>query len=138
MKYLRTMVLLAGGTLALAGSAQQTAPAQGEEHGQRAGHAMPSVDDQMAAMTEQLNLTADQQAKIKPLLQDQHDQMQGLMRDQSMSQDDRRAKARSVHQSTVAKIRDILNDDQKKKYDAWQQEMREKMRQHQEGGEPPK
>jgi Spy/CpxP family protein refolding chaperone len=138
MKYLRTIVLLAFGSLALAGFAQQTAPAQGEEHGQRTGRSMPSVDDQMAAMTEQLNLTADQQAKIKPLLQDQHDQMQGLMKDQSMSPDDRRAKARSVHQSTVAKVREILNDDQKKKYDAWQQEMREKMRQHQEAAEPPK
>lgn len=136
MKYLRTMALLACVALALAGWAQQTAPAQ-EEHGQRAGRAMPSVDDQVAAMTDQLNLTADQQAKIKPLLQDQHDQMQTLMKDTSLSPDDRRAKARSVHQSTVAKVRDVLNDDQKKKYDAWQQEMREKMRQHMEG-EPPK
>ena len=135
MKFLRTMVLLAGGALALAGWAQQTAPAQSS---QRAGRAMPSVDDQVAAMTDQLNLTADQQAKIKPLLQDQHDQMQTLMKDTSLSPDDRRAKARSVHQSTVAKVREILNDDQKKKYDAWQQEMREKMRQHMEGSEPPK
>ena len=137
MKFLRTMALLAGGTLALAGWAQQTAP-QGEEHGQRAGRSMPSVDDQVAAMTDELNLTADQQAKIKPVLQDQHDQMQSLMKDTSLSPDDRRAKARSVHQSTVAKVRDVLNDDQKKKYDAWQQEMREKMRQHMEGSEPPK
>jgi Spy/CpxP family protein refolding chaperone len=135
MKYLRTVVLLAGGALALAGWAQQ--PAQSEEHGQRAGRAMPSVDDQVAAMTDELNLTADQQAKIKPVLQDQHDQMQGLMRDTSLSPDDRRAKARSVHQTTVAKVREVLNDDQKKKYDAWQQEMREKMRSHMES-EPPK
>jgi len=138
MKFLRTVVLFSGGTLALAGWAQQTAPAQGEEHGQRAARAMPSVDDQVAAMTDELNLTADQQAKIKPLLQDQHDQMQTLMKDTSLSPDDRRAKARSVHQSTVAKVREVLNDDQKKKYDAWQAEMREKMRQHMEGGEPPK
>ena len=138
MKYLRTVVLLAGGALALAGWAQQTAPPQSEEHGQRAGRAMPSVDDQVAAMTDELNLTADQQAKIKPLLQDQHDQMQGLMRDTSLSADDRRAKARSVHQTTAAKVREVLNDDQKKKYDAWQQEMREKMRQHMEDSEPPK
>jgi hypothetical protein len=59
------------------------------------------------------------------------------MRDTSLSADDRRAKARSVHQSTVAKVREVLNDDQKKKYDDWQQQMREKMRQHMEA-EPPK
>jgi len=138
MKHMRTIVLLAGGTLALAAAtAQQPAPAQGE-HSQHMGRSMPSVDDQVAAMTEKLNLSADQQAKIKPLLQDQQDQMQSLMKDQSLSPDDRRAKAKSVHQSTTAKVRDLLNDDQKQKYDAWQEEMHNKMRQHQEGSEPPK
>jgi len=129
VKHLRTIVLLAGAMLALAATGQQAVPAH---------HSMPSVDDQLTAMTEQLNLSADQQAKIKPLLLDQHDQMQGLMRDQDMSSDDRRAKARSIHQSTVSKIRDVLNDDQKKKFEAWQQEMHQKMHPHQEGGEPPK
>ena len=56
MKYRRTMVLLAGGALALGSWAQQ-AP-QGAEHGQRAGRAMPSVDDQVAAMTDELNPAA--------------------------------------------------------------------------------
>jgi Spy/CpxP family protein refolding chaperone len=138
MKRLRTIVLLAAGTLALGAFAQQPAPAQGQGSGQHMGRNMPSVDDQVATMTSQLGLSADQQTKIKPILQDQHDQMQGLMSDQSLSPEDRRTKARSVHQATVAKVNEILNDDQKKKYAAWQQQMREKARQHQEGGEPPK
>ena len=134
MKHLRTIVLLVAGTLALGAFAQQPAPAQS----QGPGHHMPSVDDQLATMTSQLGLSADQQTKIKPILQDQHDQMQGLMSDQSLSPEDRRTKARGVHQATVAKVNEVLNDDQKKKYAAWQQQMREKARQHQEGGEPPK
>jgi Spy/CpxP family protein refolding chaperone len=138
MKHLRTIVLLAAGTLALGAFAQQPAPAQSQGPGQHTGRNMPSVDEQMATMTSKLGLSADQQTKIKPILQDQHDQMQTLMNDQSLSPDDRRTKARGVHQATVAKVNEVLNDDQKKKYDAWQQQMREKARQHQEGGEPPK
>jgi len=33
--------------------------------------------------------------------------------------------------------RDVLSDDQKKKFDAWQQEMHDRMRQH-PGGDVPK
>jgi len=139
MKHLRTIVLLAAGTLALGVLAQQLAPAQAGGQGQKMGRGMPSVDDQLATLTSKLGLSADQQTKIKPILQDQQDQMQGLMKDQSLSPDDRRSKARDVHQSTVAKVNDVLNDDQKKKYQALQQQMREKARQHQESGaEPPK
>lgn len=138
MKHLSTIVLLAAGTLALGAVAQQPAPAQDQGPGQHKSQNMPSVDDQLATMTSQLGLSTDQQTKIKPILQDQHDQMQSLMGDQSLSREDRRTKARSVHQTTVAKVNEVLNDDQKKKYAAWQQQMREKARQHQEGGEPPK
>lgn len=139
MKHLRTIVLLAAGTLALGAFAQQPAPAQGGGQGQPMARHMPSVDDQMATMTSKLGLSADQQTKIKPILQDQHDQMQALMSDQSLSQQDRKTKAQGVHQATVAKVNDVLNDDQKKKYAAWQQEMRGKMMQHKESaGEQPK
>jgi hypothetical protein len=139
MKHLRTIVLLAAGTLALGVLTQQLAPAQAGGQGQKMGRGMPSVDDQLASLTSKLSLSADQQGKIKPILQDQQDQMQSLMKDQSLSPEDRKSKARDVHQATVAKVNDVLNDDQKKKYQALQQQMHEKARQHQESGaEPPK
>jgi len=37
----------------------------------------------------------------------------------------------------LTSCRDVLNDDQKKKFDAWQQEMHDRMRQH-PGGDVPK
>ena len=73
----------------------------------------------------------------QPVLEDQRTQMQALMKDDSLSQDDRRSKGRSIRESTDSKIRDVLTDDQKKKYDAWQQEMRDRMRQRQQGGDNP-
>lgn len=129
------LLLLAVSLLAGAGFAQQNPPPAGDQQGQRRG--MPSVDDQLKNLTERLSLTDDQQAKIKPILEDQRTQMQALMKDDSLSQDDRRAKGRSIRESTDSKIRDVLTDDQKKKYDAWQQEMRDRMRQRQQGGNNP-
>lgn len=137
MKQVTTAIFAALLLLGLAAFAQQKnpsakAPPSGNQG--QARHAMPSVDDQLKNLTDKLNLTADQQAKIKPILQDTQTQAQTVMNDSSLSQDDRRAKMRSLHESSSAKIRDVLNDDQKKKFDDWQQEMR---RQHQ-AGEPPK
>jgi Spy/CpxP family protein refolding chaperone len=136
MKHIKNIVLLALALLASAALAQQGPPKGGDQpQGQRRG--MPSVDDQLKNLTDRLSLTADQQTKIKPILEDQSQQMQALMKDDSLSQDDRRAKGRSIRESTNTKIRDVLTDDQKKKYDEWQQEMRDRMRQRQGGENPP-
>lgn len=141
MRHIKTIISAAFVLLALAVYGQQQnpsgqAPSSGGMQGQAPHHAMPSVDDQLKNMTDRLNLTADQQAKIKPILEDTHSQAQTLMNDNSLSQDDRRSKMHSLHESSSAKIRDVLNDDQKKKFDAWQQEMR--ARQHPGGENPPK
>lgn len=139
MRQIRIIISAAFVLLALAVYGQQNpstpAPGSGGMKGQAAPHAMPSADDQLKNLTDRLSLTADQQAKIKPILEDTHAQAQTLMQDNSLSQDDRRTKMRSLHESASAKIRDVLNDDQKKKFDAWQQEMRT---QHAGGEKPPK
>jgi|GraSoi2013_115cm_1033766.scaffolds.fasta_scaffold01613_6 protein CpxP len=143
MRYVKTIILGALFLLGLAAYAQQypstQAPSSGAPQGQPTRqHAMPTVDDQLKNLTDKLSLSADQQAKIKPILEDRQTQAQTVMSDNSLSQDDRRSKMRSLHESSSAKIRDVLNDDQKKKYDDWQQEMRERMRQRQGGENPPK
>jgi Spy/CpxP family protein refolding chaperone len=98
-----------------------------------------NVEDQVKQLTERLNLTDDQQGKVKAILEDGRTQMQKLRGDDSMSQEDKMSKMRSIHDATTAKIRDILTDDQKKKFDELEQERRERMKQRQQGGgEPPK
>lgn len=139
MKQIKSILLIAVCLLAVAAFAQQSnPPAQpptggDQPQGQRRGPM--SVDDQLKSLTDRLTLTADQQAKIKPILEDRSTQMQALMKDDSLSQDDRRAKARSIQEATTGKIRDVLTDDQKKKYDDMQQEMRDRQRQRQQGGD---
>jgi Spy/CpxP family protein refolding chaperone len=125
--------------MAVAFAQQQPAQPQGEGQRGQHTHGMPSVDDQVKMLSQRLNLTDDQQAKIKPILEDQHTQMQALMQDSSLSPDARRDKAMSLHDQTHAKIRDVLTDDQKKKFDAMQTQMHDQMQHHppSQGGNPP-
>ncbi len=83
-----------------------------------------SPDQQLAQMTTRYNLSADQQAKIKPILEDQASQMATMRSDTSMSQDDRMAKMTSLRTSSQSKIEAVLNDQQKQQYEADQQRPR--------------
>ena len=81
-------------------------------------------------LAKKLNLTADQKNQILPILTDRQQQMKSIHEDSSLSQADRRTKMRSVFEDSDAKIKAVLNDDQKQKYDQMQQERRERMQQH--------
>ena len=121
-----------------AGSGQDSNQGQGQGQGQGRGQMM-SVDDQVKILTERLNLSTDQQTKIKAILDDNRQQMDTLRKDESMSREDKMSKARALRETTQGKIREVLNDDQKKKYDEMQQEMRDRQRQRQGGdSNPPK
>jgi len=134
MKSLRTLALLAVCAFALSAFAQQTPPAdthegheqgQAHEHGQAQGmdHKMPTVDEMVQTMSERLSLTDDQKPKVRKIAEDTHKKMEAMHADQSMSREDHMAKMRSAHDEAMAKVRTILNDDQKKKLDEWQKEM---------------
>jgi len=109
---------------------QSTAPAP-PMHGPRGQGFSP--DKQLEHLTKTLNLTSDQQMQIKPILENQQQQMMQLHQDTSLSRDDKMAKAKSLHADTTGKIEAVLNDQQKQKYEAMQQKMQERM-QEKHGG----
>lgn len=92
--------------------------------GARMGHRGMNSDAQLKHMTKQLNLSADQQSQIKPLLDSRQQQMQALWQDQSLSQADRRAKAKAIQDDTNSKIEAALNDTQKQQFEAQQAQMK--------------
>jgi hypothetical protein len=94
-------------------------------------------DRQLARLTQVLGLTTDQQTQIKPLLVDRQQKMQALMQDQSTPQEDRRAKARSISEGTNNSIKALLNEDQKQKFAAMQERMRNNGPGGGPGGPPP-
>jgi hypothetical protein len=80
-----------------------------------AGH--PSIDDQVRSLTDQLNLSVDQQAKVKTALEDQHSQAMTVVQDNSLAREDKIQKIHALREATISKVRTALNDDQKKKFD---------------------
>jgi Spy/CpxP family protein refolding chaperone len=102
------------------------------------GHrGMMDPAQQLEGMTKRYNLTADQQTQIKPILAQQQQQMQALHGDSSLSREDRMTKMQSIHADTKTRIEAVLNDDQKKQFEADQQKMQERMQQRMQGGGGP-
>ena len=101
----------------------------GQEMGHRMGHGpmMPSVDDQVKHLTKKLNLSDDQQAKLKPILEDQHKQLQAIHNDSSLSREDRFSKMQALRQSSDTQIKSILNEDQQKNFDKMREEQQGRM-----------
>src|SRR6201988_5063549 len=95
------------------GAPQAEGGGMGGHHG---GHMM-DPDARLAHMTKRYKLTADQQSQIKPILQDEQQQMQSLHGDTSTSRDDKMAKAKSIHEGSNQKIEAVLTDDQKQKFE---------------------
>jgi Spy/CpxP family protein refolding chaperone len=135
-------VCLAGGAYVFAqepGGAPETPapPPQGAHRG------MMDPAQQLEGMTKRYNLSADQQTQLKPILASQQQQMQALRGDSSLSREDRMTKMQSIRADTKTKIEAVLNDDQKKQFEADQQRMQERMQQRggpgggPDGGGPP-
>jgi Spy/CpxP family protein refolding chaperone len=95
--------------------------------------------NQVEFLTKKLNLTPDQVTQVKAIEDDSRKQMMALREDTSIAGADKRAKMMDIHKAAQDKIRALLTDDQKTKYDALQAEMRERMenRHGGPGGPPP-
>ncbi len=102
--------------------------------GQGQHHQMPSVDDQVNRLSENLNLSDSQKSQARTILQNQQDQMSALRQDTSMSREDRHSKMMEIRQTTSGQIRGLLNEDQQKKYDAMEQQRQQEMQSHGRGG----
>ncbi len=139
MKQLKHALL----TVALATGAALFAPTMllaqgggpgGPRGGQMGGpRHMPSVTEQLSEMTKRLKLTDAQKPQVKAILEDQHDQMKQLMENSSGSREDNRAKMREIRDNATAKIRDLLTDEQKAKFDKMEEEHRQRRQQRQGG-----
>ncbi len=78
---------------------------------------VPSVEGHLKALSEKLDLTADQQTKARPILQQMHDGMQKLADDTSLTDEERMAGQKPIRAKADKEMRVFLTDDQKKKLD---------------------
>jgi len=127
-----SMLLIAPAMLA-----QQSTQTSGPAKGAAQGVGLPDVGDQLKVLTQKLDLSVDQQPKVKTILQELHDASLRLMQDESMSQDELLSKVRPLRMNADKKIREILSDDQKKKLDQYLQGPHAEMHGNLSGAMPP-
>ncbi len=104
----------------------------GQGGGGRRGPMSP--DDQLKRMTKDLNLTADQQAKIKPILVDGQKKMEDARNDSSADRPTMRGKMMQIRKDTNDQVRALLDDKQKEKFDKQEQERQDQMQNRRGGG----
>ena len=120
----KSFLLVAGAILMILLGIRMMAGAAVPQYGGQRMRGPMTPEDQLARMTKQLQLTDEQQAKIKPILEDQHKQMMDLRQDTSMSRQDRFAKFRDIRQKSLDKIKPILTAEQQQKWQKMQEERR--------------
>jgi periplasmic protein CpxP/Spy len=124
-------ILAFAGTLAVAQDQNQQAAPEHQGHGRR------QADPQQRAniLAKRLNLNDDQKQKLQGIFTDMQQQMQSLRQDSSTSREDKMAKMKSLRSQTDDKINGILNDQQKQEYAKMKEQARERMQEHQGGGD---
>jgi periplasmic protein CpxP/Spy len=103
-----------------AGTQESKAQAQtenGTHHAQRANH--------LEWLSKELNLTDEQKAQVKPILDEQSKQMRTTQEDTSLTQEQKHEKMKQIHQTTHSQINDILTPEQQKKFAALKEQQRE-------------
>lgn len=83
---------------------------------------VPSAEEQMQLFKVRLELTAEQQEKIKPVLAELEYATQKLVEDKSLSHEEQMKYLWSWRMGTDRAMRAMLNEEQKKKLDQVEQE----------------
>ena len=128
---LSTMPMMAQDNAAPAAPTQQ----QDQAGPQGGRHGGPGREEhQIEFLTKKLNLSPDQVTQVKAIDDDSRQQMMAVRSDTSLSADEKKPKMMAIHQASQGKIRGVLNDEQKTKFDAMQAQMQER-RQSRESGQ---
>ena len=124
------------GTVALRAQDGPPPPPQGGRGGPGGGGA-EMQQRQLDHMTRELSLTPDQVTQIKAIQADGRTQMMALRDDTSIAGPDKRAKMMAMRETEQTKVKAVLTDDQKVKYNAMMEKMREQREHRQENSAPP-
>jgi hypothetical protein len=109
--------LLAGGLLLPHVAVGQMPGAAAPQRHTQSVYRRHSVDERVKSFAETLNLDQTQQAGVKAVLERQQREARQIQFDQSLSGAERIGRFRALQQDTVSRIRGLLNEEQKKKYD---------------------
>ena len=124
-----------GTTAMVAQDAPPPPPPHG--HGEMGPRGAEMQHKQLEHLTKELNLSTDQVSQIQAIQDDGRKQMMALRDDSSTQGPDRRAKMMAMRETEQSKIKAVLNDSQKVKFDAMMEKMKERREHRHEGHEAP-
>jgi protein CpxP len=118
------MLGMAGPAVAQDNGAQQPSARQQLQH----IHTPQSIEQKLAQLTKDLELTPEQQEKVRPLLEEHHDKIQALLdKNPTASRQELGPQIHAISDETHRKIHALLTDHQK--------ELEKAMQQHEHNGE---
>jgi Spy/CpxP family protein refolding chaperone len=86
--------------------------------GEHEGHHKGPRGDLLKFYTEKLSLTVDQQAKVKPIVDDQKKALEALHNDATVDKDAKWTKSQEIVKAHHDQIRPLLTPEQQTKFDA--------------------
>jgi len=105
MKYLLLTAVIVGGLFALN---TQAGPGGNKQGGKRA-----EAKERAAKIADELGLNAEQKEKIKPILKEEREKLQGL---KDLTPGQRRERIKEVRKETAEKLKPILTTEQLEKW----------------------
>jgi hypothetical protein len=104
------MLGMAGPAVAQDNAAQQPSARQQLQH----IHGPQSIDQELARLTKDMELTAEQQRQVRPLLEEHHDKIQALLdKNPTASRQELGPQIHAISDETHGKIHALLTDHQK-------------------------
>lgn len=80
------------------------------------------ADGHLAALDHQVQLTAEQKAKLRPVFLDEGQKLFAIMNSTTMPTDQKQASIEKLHEETAAKVSSLLTPQQKKQFGNSQQQ----------------
>ena len=124
---MKKLMMICGLMLGIAGFAQAQ---QGGGRGM-----MMKPEERVKQLDEKLKLSDDQKTKLTSVFTEQAESMKKMREEmQGGDRDAMREKIQKFRADGDAKVSAVLNDEQKKTYEAWQKEQRAEMQKRMQGG----
>ena len=119
LAYAVTLMLgMAGGAVAQDDGGQQPSARQQSQH----MHTPQSIDQELARLTKDLELTPEQQQQVRPLLEEHHNKIQALFdKNPKASRQELGQQIHAISDETHHKVHALLTDHQKELEKAMQQ-----------------
>ena len=110
MKATSTMILLSLFALGVLAAQSSSTQAEADTSAQQAPIQTTTPEYHLKVLSSRLNLSSDQQARVKVILNYQFAQMEAIRKNESLSAPEKASKTRGLSDATVSTIGELLND----------------------------